>query len=120
VNSVPLQILAVNEVFNTGVGLTVITKLDGVPEQPLAAGVTVMVPKIGPGVLLVVVKDGILPVPLAPKPMAVLLFVQLKVVPGTGPERVIANVTIAVQKRRSETALVVGIGKIVMIPEAET
>lgn len=31
------------------------------------------------------VKDGILPVPLAPSPMEVLLFVQLNSVPGTVP-----------------------------------
>ena len=40
-------------------------------------GVTVMVEIIGAVVVLVVVKEAMLPVPLAAKPVAVLLFVQL-------------------------------------------
>ena len=50
---------------------------------PVKIGVTVMVAVIGPVVALAVVNVGKLPVPLAPRPMAVLLLVQLKVVPGT-------------------------------------
>ena len=64
--------------FTDGVGFTVIVKLTGVPVQPEADdGVTVMVAVIGAAVLLVAVKLGILPVPDAARPMAVLLFVQL-------------------------------------------
>lgn len=40
-------------------------------------GVTVIVAVIGAFVLLVVVNEEILPVPLAARPIAVLLFVQL-------------------------------------------
>lgn len=47
-------------------------------------GVTVIVPVIGPPVVLVAVKFR-LPVPLAASPMAVLLLVQLYTVPATGP-----------------------------------
>ena len=63
--------------FTDGVGLTVIVKLTGSPPQPVELGVTVMVAVIGAVVPLVAVKAGILPVPLAPRPMAVLLLVQL-------------------------------------------
>jgi hypothetical protein len=49
----------------------------GVPEQPLAVGVTVIVPVIAAFVVLVVLKAAIFPVPLAGNPIAVLLFVQL-------------------------------------------
>ena len=52
-------------------------KLTGVPTQPAADGVTVMVALMGAPVALVAVKLAIFPVPLAANPMAVLLFVQL-------------------------------------------
>lgn len=63
--------------FTDGVGLTVIVKLTGEPPQPVDDGVTVIVAVIGALVALVAVKLGILPVPAAPRPMAVLLLVQL-------------------------------------------
>ena len=43
---------------------------------------------------LVVVNDGTLPEPLAPNPIAVLLFVQLKVDPDTGPV-IVVDVAVA-------------------------
>jgi hypothetical protein len=45
-------------------------------------GVTVTVAVIGALVVLVVVKDGTFPVPLATRPIAVLEFVQVYVVPA--------------------------------------
>ena len=54
-------------------------KVVGVPVQVPKVGVTVIVAIIGATVALVAVKLGILPVPLAAKPIAVLLLVQLKV-----------------------------------------
>jgi hypothetical protein len=56
---------------------TVMVNVIGGPGQPAAVGVTVIVPDIGVEPALVAVNDGRLPVPLAAKPMAVLLFVQL-------------------------------------------
>ena len=55
--------------LTVGVGYTVIVNSNGVPTQPLAVGVTVIVATTVAVVLLVAVKDGIFPVPLAPKPM---------------------------------------------------
>ena len=64
--------------FTDGVGFTVMVKLTGAPVQPDAEdGVTVMVAVIGATVALVAIKLGIFPVPLAPRPIAVLLLVQL-------------------------------------------
>jgi hypothetical protein len=63
--------------FTDGVGFTVIVNVTAVPLQPAADGVTVMVAVIGVAVALVAVNDGILPVPDAARPIAVLLFVQL-------------------------------------------
>lgn len=52
------------------------------PVHPFTVGVTVMVPEMGDPVPLVAVNAGWLPVPLAPNPMAVLLFVHVKVPPA--------------------------------------
>ena len=64
-----------------GVGFTVMVKVRGVPLQVAPAlvydGVTVIVPDIGVVPALVAVKLGMLPLPLAPKPIAILLFDQL-------------------------------------------
>lgn len=68
-----------------GVGLTVIEKLFGIPLQlipfPVKSGVTAMVPLTAftPG--LVVANGAMFPLPEAPNPMAVLLFVQEKEFP---------------------------------------
>ena len=48
----------------------------GVPAQPSNEGVTVMVAVTGEVPLLVAVKDGMLPLPLAARPMVVLLLVH--------------------------------------------
>lgn len=82
----PIVTAVVNEPAHTdwlaiavtdGVGFTVMVKVTGVPAQPAADGVTVIVAVIGAAVVLVAVNAAILPVPLAARPMAVLLFVQL-------------------------------------------
>ena len=62
-------------------------KVVGVPVHPFAVGVTVIVAVIGDVVALVAVNEGILPEPFAARPIAVLLFVQVNVVPLTGPDK---------------------------------
>ena len=52
------------------------TKPTGVPEQPFAVGVTVIVPLMLALVVFVEVNAAMLPVPEAPKPIFVLEFVQ--------------------------------------------
>ena len=74
--------------FTIGVGFTVIVNVIGVPTQPFAVGVTVMVATSGPLVVLVVTNGCISPVPLAARPMAVLLLVQVNTVPATVPPAV--------------------------------
>lgn len=73
----------------SGVGLTVIANVLGIPGHPAADGVTVIVAITGVLPVLVAVKAFISPVPLAARPIDVLLFVQLKVVPVTAPVNVI-------------------------------
>ncbi len=69
----------------------------GVPAHPFAVGVTVIVALIGEVVALVVVNDGRLPEPLAARPIAVLLFVQVNVVPPTGPDKFVIGATTPAQ-----------------------
>ena len=73
------------------VGFTVIVKLNGVPAQLLAVGVTVITPVIGEDVVLVPAKDEILPVPLAARPIDVLVFDQLYVAPLTALLKLMAD-----------------------------
>jgi hypothetical protein len=85
---------AQTEIFEIGVaigiGLTVIVYVFRIPEHPFTVGVTVIVLDMGSKVELTAVKVGILaPVPEATKPIAVLLFVQLKVVPDGVPAKFI-------------------------------
>ena len=73
----PLHFVWSAGLVTVGVGLTVMVKETGVPGQPLAVGVIVIVALIAAFVELVAVKAAISPLPLAGNPMAVLLFVQL-------------------------------------------
>lgn len=62
--------------------------------MPLApvCGVTVIVETIGALVVLIAVKLAISPIPLAARPIDVVLFVQLNTVPGTAPVKLTAVV----------------------------
>ena len=62
------------------IGFTIIVKVSVFPGQPLINGVTTIVAVTGVVPVLVAVKLAIFPVPLAAKPMLVLLFVQAYVV----------------------------------------
>ena len=68
------------------------------PIQPLAVGVIVIVALMDDAVALVAVNDGTLPDPLAERPIAVLLFVHVNVVPATGPVKVVAGTLAPAQK----------------------
>ena len=64
-------------VVTVGVGLTVMVKVLVVPEHEPLVGVTVIVPVIGDAVAFVAVNAAMLPVPFAPKPIAVFELDQL-------------------------------------------
>ena len=97
VDTAPLHSTTSVTGFTTAVGFTVIVKVVGVPTQltPLVyVGVTVIVAVTGALPALVAVKLGILPVPLAARPIEGVLFVQLyTIVP---PVVGLLNVTAAV------------------------
>ena len=109
---VPPQYSMLETWLTVGVGFTVIVNVIGVPEQPLAVGVTVKVATTGLVPLLVKAVTGIVFVPEAAIPIEVVSFVQLKVVPETF--NVLAKVTSVefppLQTTWLETALTVGVG----------
>jgi hypothetical protein len=96
-------------------GFTVMVKLTAVPLQPLATGVTVMVAVMGDVVGLIAMNDGIFPVPDAPKPIEVLLLVQVYTVPVTGPLMVTAAVAEPAQTAWFAIAFTDGVGFTVMV-----
>ena len=73
-------------------GLTTIVNVCVFPGQALIKGVTVIVAVIGVAPVFVAVNDAIFPVPLAAKPIDVLLFVQEYPV-GNVPVKFIAGIT---------------------------
>jgi len=73
----PLQTAWLGTDATVGEGLTVIAKLVDDPVQPFTEGVIVIVAVTGVVPLLVAVNELISPVPLAPRPMLVAVFVQL-------------------------------------------
>ena len=81
-----------------GVGFTVIVKLCAGPLHPLAKGSTTMPATTTAFVLLIAVKEGISPVPFAAKPIAGLLFIQLKLLAATGPEKLMVAVLAPLHK----------------------
>ena len=83
--------------LTVGAGFTVIVKVKGVPAQPLAVGVTVIVAITGTVPGFVAVNDGIVPLPLAARPMVGSLFVQANVVPASGLVKAIAVVVAPLQ-----------------------
>ena len=85
-------------------------KDETIPAQPFAVGVMVIVPKIGAVVVFVAVNEGTFPLPLAAKPIDVLLFAHVKVVPVTGPEIVVAGTVTPVQEVLFAMMLTVGVG----------
>lgn len=105
-----LQMLMLEIELTVGVGLTVMVKDCVGPGHPLAVGVTVMVPEILAVVGLVVVNEGMSPVPDAASPIAGLLLVQLKVVAPTVPTNGTAVVAAPLHTVCEPMAATVGIG----------
>lgn len=105
--------------LTVAVGLTVIVNVVLAPVQvipPLVnVGVTVMVAVTGVLPALKAMNDGIVLVPDAPRPMLVLLLVQLYTVPATGPARVIAVVVLPLHTVWLATVFTAGVGLTVMV-----
>lgn len=78
-------------------------------------GVTVIVAVTGVDPALVAVKPAMFPVPLAPRPIEVLLFVQLYTVPATAPVKLTAVVSVPVHNTWSAGSTTVGVGLTVYV-----
>jgi hypothetical protein len=87
---VPLQLKISVGSFTVGVGNTVSVNVVGLPVHvspfSITFGSTVIVAVIGAVVEFIAVNGTILPLPDEARPMAVLLFVQVNVVPEIPPE----------------------------------
>ena len=110
VDVIPLQISWLAGILAEGVGFTEIVNVKGVPVHPFAEGVTVIVANIGALVLFVAVNEGMSPDPLAARLIAVLLFVQVKVVAATGPDTPINGVVSPLQNSSFTRLLTEGAG----------
>ena len=99
-----------------GVGFTVIVKLTLGPGQPLAIGVTVTSAVTGALVILVAMKLGISPLPAGARPIDIVLLVQLKIVPNTGPVKWIRFVAAPLHSTwLAGTGLTIGVGYTVTV-----
>lgn len=99
----------------SGVGFTVTVNASGIPEQPDAEGVTVIVALTGAMVELTALNGAIFPVPLAGKPMDVLLLVHAYVVPLNVLVKVIALVVALLHKVWLGGGTTLGVGFTVII-----
>jgi hypothetical protein len=71
--------------FIVGVGRTVIVNVCNCPTQPLKSGVTIIDVEFGKLEVFIAIKGGIFPCPVGGKPIEVLLFDQMKLVPCIFP-----------------------------------
>jgi len=91
-----------------GDGLTVMVKVIGVPVQTPVTGVTVMEALTAAAVVFIAVKEAILPLPEAARPIPGLLFTQLNA--AAVPEKMIAAVDALLHTDWLLTAFTVGAG----------
>jgi len=100
--------------LTVAVGLTVTGNVDAVPIHPFAVGVTVIVAVIGDVPVLLAIYAAIFPVPLVPKP-TLIDDVHEKVVPLTGPLKLIAVPEAPLQCILLEMLLTVAVGLTVAV-----
>jgi len=117
--SFPLQTTRSGIAFTVGIGLTVIVKFLAGPKHftPLLvySGITVTVAVTGEVLELTAVNAGIFPTFDPPRPIEGVLFVHLKIVPGTASTNVTAVLKAPAHKDWSEGSLTVGVGFTVMV-----
>ena len=90
-------------------------KVVGVPKQPFAFGVTVIVAITGVNPEFIVVKLAILPLPEAARPIDGVSFVQSKVVPFTVPVKRIVPLAIPLHFTRLVIEVTFGCGFTVIL-----
>jgi hypothetical protein len=83
--------------------------------QPLAEGVTVIVATTAPVPEFVAVNEGISPVPLAARPIAVFEFAQVKVVPVMEPVNAVPGIVAPLHAEISAGTVTAGEGFTVIV-----
>jgi hypothetical protein len=106
----PLHMVCAVGVLTVGVGFTVILKFCEVPIQPLAVGITMTLAVSGVAPAFIAVKEAILPVPDAPRPMPGSVLVQPYVVPLTAPLKFTAVEAMPLHNTWLVGAVTVGVG----------
>jgi hypothetical protein len=104
-----------DKALTVGFGFTEMVYVLATPGQPLAVGVTVIVATILAAVALVATKLGVFPVPEAPNPIAVLLFVHAKVAPVVKLVKLLAGIVNPLHSVIAAGATTVGSGFTVMV-----
>lgn len=89
--------------------------MEGVPVQLLADGVTVIVAIIGKLPAFVAVNEGTSPIPFVPKPIAVLLFVHAKVVPGVVLVKAVVGTNTPLHTEKFAGTITVAVGFTVIV-----
>lgn len=113
----PAQTATLATVLTTGCGLMVMVNVLTAPVQPFRVAVTLIVPTISEPVKFAgAVKEAMLPVPDAARPIEVLLLVQLNVSPPPVlAEKLMAAILCAGQDTTLATAATTGSGRTVMV-----
>jgi len=112
---VPLHNVCAATVSTVGVGFTVMVNVSGVPVQPLAEGVTVMVAVIIVVPMFVAVNEAMSPFPVAANPIEGVLFVQPNEVPDTVSPKLMTAVGAPLHNICAATVSTVGVGLTVMV-----
>jgi hypothetical protein len=107
---VPLQIAWLTGELAVGVGFTEIKNVETGPTHPFAVGVMIMVALMGAFDVFVAINEGMFTDPLDPRPIAVLLFVHVNVVPATGPVKGVVIVDWPLQNSSFNRLSIVGFG----------
>ena len=116
----PLHTVTFEGTTAAGVGLTVMVKVVSFPMQLFAEGVKVMVAVTGAVPVFIAVKDAIVPVPEAPRPMDVFeLLQEITVLNGT-PNKLISGTTSLLHTLMARGTTTVGSAWMVMLAVAFT
>lgn len=114
---IPSQTTVSDGTITFGPGLILIVNETGIPTHPFAAGVTVILAVTGRAVLLIAIKEGMLPVPLAARPMEGSEFVQVNVVPGVVLVKSATVTVVALQVVIVAGITTIGVGFTVIVYE---
>jgi len=116
----PLHTVISEGTTAAGVGLTVMVNVVSLPVQLFAEGVKVMVAVTGTVPVFIAVKDAIVPVPEAPRPIDVFELLQATTLPNGTPNKLISGTTSLLHTLIARGTTTVGRALMVMLAVALT